>query len=105
MVESGLGLHYTVIDTYDNDFINYQGYYFFGSEYDSVKDDIKNTYASLKDYYAAVNGQEILSHTVLANGLRETVFSGGTTVYVNYTEAELITPAGDKVAAESYILK
>jgi len=104
-VESGLGLHYTVIDTYDNDFINYHGYYFFGSEYDSIKDDIKNTYASLKDYYAAVGGQEIVSHTVLDNGLRETVFTGGTTVYVNYTDAEFTTPAGDKVAAESYILK
>ncbi len=105
MVESGSGLHYTVINTYDNDFINYQGYYFFGSEYSSIKDNIKDTYATLKDYYEAVDGEEITSHTVLANGLRETVFSNGTKVYVNYTEADLTAPSGDTVEAESFILK
>ena len=104
-VESGSGLHYTVTNNYDNRFIDYQGYYFFGSEYASIKDTIKDTFANLKDYYAAIDGKEIKSHTILDNGLRETVFDGGTTVYVNYTEAELTTPDGQTVAAESFILK
>ncbi len=101
-VESGSGLHYTVINTYDNEFIDYDGYYFFGSEYNSIKNDISSTYAKLKDYYEAINGQEIVSHTVLDNGLRETEFSGGAKVYVNYTEADLKLD-DTVVEAESFV--
>ncbi len=102
-VESGSGLHYTVINTYDNDFIDYDGYYFFGSEYNSIKKDIASTYASLKDYYEVVNGQEIVSHTILDNGLRVTEFSGGAKVYVNYTNADL-TVGNTAVKAENFVL-
>jgi hypothetical protein len=102
-VESGSGLHYTVINTYDNDFIDYKGYYFFGSEYDSIKDDIKSTYADLKDYYEAIDGEEIVGHKVYANGVRETEFSGGAKVYVNYGKAKQKV-GGVTVGAESFVL-
>lgn len=102
-VESGVGLSYVVINKYYNEFIDYSGYYFYGSEYEGIKDDIKATYGELKDYYAAINGAEIVAHNILESGLRETVFSNGVKAYVNYTDAELTAPTGATVAADSYV--
>lgn len=102
-VESGVGLSYTVINKYYNEFIDYRGYYFYGSEFAGIRDDIKETYGELKDYYAAINGAEIVAHNILESGLRETVFSNGVKAYVNYTDAELTAPSGATVAADSYI--
>ncbi len=102
-VETGAGLSYTVINKYYNEFIDYNGYYFYGSLYSDIKDGMLATYASLKDYYAAVNGAEIVSHTILASGLRETVFSNGVKVYVNYTDESITAPSGESVEACGYV--
>ena len=102
-VESGLGLNYTVINKYYNEFIDYRGYNFYGSEYEGIKDSIKETYGELKDYYAAINGAEIVSHKILDSGLRETVFSNGVKAYVNYTDASIAAPSGAPVEADSYV--
>ncbi len=102
-VESGAGLSYTLIANYYNEFIDYQGYYFYGSKYSDISKDIIATSNNLKDYYAAVNGAEIISHTILDSGLRETVFEGGVKVYVNYTDASIAAPSGATVEANGYI--
>ncbi len=101
-VESGTGLSYTLISNYENEFIDYIGYYFFGSEYAGIKDDILKNNAALKDFYAAVNGVEIKSHTILDGGLREVVYANGVKVYVNYTDDALTTPDGKTVSACGY---
>ncbi len=102
-VESGAGLNYTLIDTYYNEFIDYEGYYFYGSLYSDLADGIKATYNSLKDYYQAIEGQEIVSHTILDSGLRETVFSNGVKAYVNYTDKSIDAPSGAAVEAGGYV--
>ena len=90
-VESGSGLGYLVTEEYYNNFIDYHGYEFFNSKYDDIQERIYNDCEKLKDYYNAVNGAEIVSHKIMKNGLRETVFDNGVKVYVNYSE---ITVAG-----------
>lgn len=102
-VESGAGLSYTLIADYYNEFIDYQGYYFYGSQYSDISADIIATSNSLKDYYAAINGAEIISHTILDSGLRETVFENGVKAYVNYTDASIAAPNGTTVEADGYI--
>ncbi len=102
-VESGAGLNYTLIKNYYNEFIDYQGYYFYGSLYSDLAEGIKATYNSLKDYYAAINGAEIASHTILESGLRETVFSNGVKVYTNYTDKSITAPSGKTVEACGYV--
>ncbi len=102
-VESGAGISYTLIGKYYNEFIDYPGYYFFGSEYAPISEDIIATVNSLKDYYTAINGEEIVSHTILDSGLREVVYSNGVKVYVNYTDESLTTPDGTAVEAEGYV--
>lgn len=102
-VESGIGLGYTVIANYYNEFIDYNGYYFFGSLYSDIGDSIVSTYNSLKDYYSAINGAEIVSHTIFESGLRETVFDNGVKAYVNYTDDSLTTPSGATVEVGGYV--
>ena len=102
-VESGIGLSYTLISNYYNEFIDYQDYYFYGSLYNDISADIISISNSLKDYYAAINGAEIVSHNILDNGIRETVFENDVKVYVNYTDVSIVTPSGVTVEANSYI--
>lgn len=102
-VESGTGLSYTLIANYYNEFIDYRGYYFFGSEYSGISDDIVANVNGLKDYYAAINGAEIVSHTILDSGLRETLYSNGVKAYVNYTDEALTAPSGATVEADGYV--
>ena len=46
---------------------------------------------------------EIASHTILENGLRETVYANGVKVYVNYLDKDLETDFGT-VKAESFLV-
>ena len=101
-IEGGVGLGYTLIKNYENEFIEYPGYYFFGSNYADVKDSIIETYAELKDYYAAINKATIVDHNILGEGFRETVFSNGVKVYVNYTDEDVTAPNGKTVSANGY---
>ena len=103
-IESGCGLHYTLIADYEREFTDAQSYVFFGSLYSDVKEDIVAACAELKDYYAAINGAEIVSHRILDHGIRETVFDNGVTVYVNYSAEKQMSPCGE-VEALSYIWK
>lgn len=102
-VESGIGLNYTLIANYYNEFIDYQGYYFFASQYTDISKDMIDTVNSLMDYYKSINGAEITSHTILVSGFRETVFSNGVKVYVNYTDANITAPNGITVEAGGYV--
>lgn len=93
-VESGAGLSFTVCAEWHKEFIDNTGYEFFGSEYAGIGDTLAETYAGLADYCEAVGGAEIIHNGTLENGLRETVFSNGVRVYVNYTGAGLSSPLG-----------
>ena len=91
-VESGSGLGYTVIDSWDNSVINYDMPYFYNSVF---KDGIFESSKELSEYYNKISGKHIVRHTVFEDGLRETVFENGVRVYVNYTENTITTPAGE----------
>lgn len=94
-VESGCGLNYVLTANYYNEFIDSQNNYFFGSKYKDISDKLINNYNNLKNYYAAINGAEIVSHKICENGLRETVFDNGVKVYVNYSESSIVSPIGE----------
>lgn len=88
-IETGNSLSYLTISNYDSVFVNYEGYEFFNSEYADISDEIISNYKNTKDYFSKVNGAEIVSHTILENGLNETKFDNGVTVYVNYTDERI----------------
>ncbi len=94
-VESGSGLGYTVIDSWDNSVINSDMPYFYNSVFEEIKDGILESSKELSKYYNKISGKHIVRHTVFEDGLRETVFENGVRVYVNYTENTLTTPMGE----------
>lgn len=94
-VESGSGLGYTVIDSWDSAIINSDIPSFYNSVFDDIKEGIFENSKALSDYYKKINGQHITSHSVMENGVRETVFENGVTAYVNYTDNVLLTPSGE----------
>ena len=53
-----------------------------------------NHFNELKEYYGKIANSKIADHKIYSTGLRETVFSNGVRVYVNYGENEIISPAG-----------
>ena len=102
-VESGSGLSYTLIDSWDSSLINSDSPYFYNSVYSEIKKDMFKTSKSLSDYYNKISGKSITDHIIHETGLRETVFENGVHVYVNYTDSTLETPAGQLPPYEYFI--
>lgn len=102
-VESGSGLGFTVIDSWDNSVINANSPYFYNSVFEEIKDDIIVNSKELSDYYNKISGKKIIRHTILENGLRETVFENGVCVYVNYTDKTVETENGELAPLEYLI--
>ncbi len=103
-VEAGCGLNYTVINNWENSLLTCYSPIFYNSKYADIKDTIINNQNELSDYYKEIAGAKISSHNILADGVRETVFSNGVSVIVNYNKTAVTTDAG-KVAAEGFIVR
>ena len=102
-IEGGLGLNYTIINQWDNTLIDAVYPYFYGTSYESVKEDMLSTYGDLAVYYQSIKGSKIVSNNVIASGVHCTVFDNGVTVYVNYNGNAVDTAVGT-VEALSYII-
>ncbi len=103
-VEAGYGLNYTIINNWENSLLTCYSPIFFNSRYDDIKDDIFNNQAEVSDYYEKIAGAKIVSHNILDSGVRETVYSNGVSVIVNYNKTAVTTDAGT-VAAESFVVR
>lgn len=102
-VESGIGLNYTVMDNWSNELIASKHSMLYNSVYSDISDGIINDVNKLSDYYNKIKGAHIISHELLSDTLRLTVFDNGISVYVNYGDEAQVSPAGT-VEAESYIV-
>ena len=51
--------------------------------------------------YEAVKGSEIVSHSILDNGVRRVEYDNGITVYVNYSDKECVSD-GINISSESF---
>lgn len=87
--ESGIGLSFTVADHFDDVFVGLPYAKMISSGiYGDVKDNICEYYNLVSDCVKKVGNSEILSHSIIANGVTETVFENGVTVYVNKTDRD-----------------
>lgn len=102
-IESGIGLNYTVINEWDNVLIDAVYPYFYGTVYSDIEDEIVDTYKELAPYYEKVDGAQMVSSTIISSGVHCSVFDNGVTVYVNYNDFAVTTPAGE-CGAENYII-
>lgn len=63
-----------------------------------------NVYNEVNEALRQVDGEYMVSHTILENGVRKIDYSNGISVYVNYSQQDLYAD-GEKVPAMGYAVK
>ena len=110
-VESGMGLTYTLIDSYDTNLVSSYLNVFYGSVYYDnmfgigVRDNLVATVAEYKEYFDLVNGATIIDHEVIAKGVNKTTFDNGISVYVNYKDVDFDTADGTVAAGKYFVVR
>ncbi len=102
-VECGMGIAYTVTADYSTKLLESKSNVFYNSLYKDIKGSIANDYNLVSDYFEKISNSTIESHKILESGLRQTVFSNGVSVLVNYTDKEISSNAG-VVPANSFLV-
>lgn len=102
-IESGAGIAYTLTNAYSTKLLDSTSTVFYNSLYSDLKDDIKENYKKVSNFYEKIGNSTIKFHRVYENGLRETVFQNGVKVFVNYSEADVTFEAG-VVPAKSFLV-
>ncbi|MDP4118348.1 MAG: DUF5696 domain-containing protein, partial [Bacillota bacterium] len=101
-IETGAGLTYSVFAAPASDVKDTYMDYIFSGNFDLIKETIKNYYNADKYYYAKIDGQKIVNHEFLANGVTKTTYENGVTAIVNYNENAVTLPDGTVINAKSY---
>lgn len=104
VLESGIGLSYSIVNNYSSELINVIEEDISGSVYADVKESIISDFKNIGNYYKLIGNSEIKDYEIISKDLRKTVFSNGTVVYVNYGDTDIQTNAG-VVKANDYLLK
>lgn len=99
--EMGCGLLYTLTDEYNSQF-RLSDSSFAKSVYADNKENIIADYSEFGKYFAKVSDTCVKQHTILQNGVNQTVFENGVTVIVNYTDVAVETPIG-VIEANSFV--
>ncbi len=102
-VESGAGIAYTLTNDYSTQLLDCKKTVFYNSLYNDLAKEIEANYKKVSALYEKIGNSEIASHTILENGLRETVYANGVRVYVNYLDKDVETDFGT-VKAESFLV-
>lgn len=102
-IESGAGLSYTLTNNYSTKLLNCNSTVFYNSLYKDLSKKIVENYKKVSSFYEKIGNSEIASHSILENGLRETFFSNGVRVYVNYSSKDLESEFG-VVKAKSFLV-
>ena len=77
---------------------------FYSTCFNTWKDTAVEVYSELADVLSPVTGARMLSHEILDEGVRKTVYSNGTAIFVNYN-AEPVTVDGVRVPAMGYAVQ
>ena len=93
-VEGGCGLTYTLTAAYDGALLDAASPVFYNSRYEDLRGLILQNVKQLEDVYTRIGGASIKRHAILENGLRETLYDNGVSVYVNYSGEALESPIG-----------
>ena len=103
-VESGIALSFCFSGAQTEKFYNSPHTALMSSVYADNKAIMAEMTRKTESYYNAIAGSKIISHQLLTNEVRETVYENGVTVYVNYGSAPQQTPAGE-VSGLGFIFK
>ncbi len=92
---SGVGLGYSLLDTYDVSYAASTQTGLYGSVYSSNREQIVATVTEYSDYYAAISDATITNYTVQDNGVTVTTFSNGVVAYTNPSSTTQVYPNGE----------
>lgn len=98
----GMGLGYTLSYNYQDESDDLDEYALYGTLYDDNAELICNSVKSYNKIYTATKDAELASYSLLENGVSETKYSNGVTVYTNLTNSKVDTPVG---SLEPYAFK
>jgi len=101
-VSSGVRLGFTVAENYDVIFADTQTEKLYGTKYDNTKDTIIKLISDYSELYEKISGCEILKYTISENGISETVFDNGITIFANHNNSKTDTGTG---VFEAYEIK
>lgn len=88
MIESGAGAYYTLTaEEYED--ISYSEYeHLYSTKYDNIKQTVIDTYKYLSGALSDVYGLSIVKHKILADGVNMVTYENGTSIVVNYNDAD-----------------
>lgn len=102
-IESGSGLQYTLIYG-DNSLLKRSDYdHLFSVNFMDWLDTIKQEYEFVNDVTGNIQGERIIDHRIIAQGVHKTTFEGGKQVIVNYTR-ENVEFDGRTIDKENYLI-
>lgn len=104
-IETGVSLSYSIGKNYNNELTNSEnrGIYAFDSNY-VISELQKHKNSGLLDDIAKLKNAKIISHMLISNQVRETVYDNGITAYVNYGNSDY-TYKNIIIGAKNYLLK
>ncbi len=100
-IESGTGLRYSVMNTYDVVLATSKYQIFATRLYDDVKENIVANVNETKDFYKSIEDVKIVEHVIVNEDVRKVVYENGVNVFVNYGDKEYQSEIG-LVAAKSF---
>ena len=96
----GMGLGFTVVETFDPSYMETNAERLYGCVYDSVKERIKKYVENYSDVYTQIGGVHVENYEILENGVTVSTFANGKVVYANQTANTVETEVGTLGAYE-----
>lgn len=91
----GSGLGFSLIHDYDVSFMETGAEKLYGAVYADNRERIRQALEEYAGFYEAVAGARIERYTLLPQGISETVFDNGVTLYANHNPQPVLSPAGE----------
>lgn len=93
--QSGISPGFSIVGKYDPKFSETAFPDLNASDYESNKSTVIDTVSNNKNYYEAINGQEIIGYDFLNDGITKTTFANGTVCYANHSDKSVQSPVGE----------
>ena len=100
---TGTGFGFSLIKDMDTSYMETNAQKLYGMVYEDNLDLIRESVAAYQEIYASVANSKIMKYNILENGITQTVFENGISIYANHTSAEQMSPAG-KLTGYGFIM-
>ncbi len=89
-IETGSGVHASITARESNLILDTEFDYLYNTNYDSIKNSIKECYQTVCKALDGLENRKILSHSYVSNDVAKVVYDNNTIIYVNYGQEQYI---------------